>query len=368
MPRRGRRRFLRLAIAGAVGVAGLSAAGAWYVRGRDAYRELVADTWRDATVGPELLHELVRCGTLAPNSHNTQPWRFAIGADSIRILPDTGRRTPVVDPDDHHLFASLGCAAETMVQAAPAIGLTAEVEIAADGVPLLRLAQAAHAPNDMSGAIARRHSTRAAFDPAPLASADLAALEAAGGGDDRVDMLLLTDARRRASLAELILAGNSVQIRDRAFIAELKSWIRFSHAEALASRDGLFAASTGNPVLPALIGRNAFDYAFTLSAETDRLAIQLSGTSGFAIFAAAEDNPAHWVAAGRAAQRFCLRATALGLKTAWVNQPVEVPALRPVLASWLGLGERQPDLVLRFGRGPDLPPSLRRSVADVVHA
>ena len=67
-------------------------------------------------------------------------------------------------------------------------------------------------------------------------------------------------------------------------------------AEAMASRDGLFAGSSGNPVLPALIGRNAFDYAFTLNAETDRMALQLAGTSGFAVFAAAEDNPAHWVA------------------------------------------------------------------------
>ncbi len=368
MRRKGRRRFLRVAIGGAAGVAALTAAGAWYGGGRDAYQELIADIWRDATIGPELLLELVRCGTLAPNSHNTQPWRFALGTDSIRILPDTGRRTPVVDPDDHHLFASLGCAAETMVQAAPALGLAAEVEIARDGVPMLRLDRQAPAPNDMSAAIARRHSTRAAFDPAPLPSADLAALEAAGGGDERVNMLLLTDARRRASLAELILAANSVQIRDRAFIAELKSWIRFSHAEAIASRDGLFAGSSGNPVLPALIGRNVFAYAFTLGAETDRMARQLAATSGFAIFTAAEENPAHWVAAGRAAQRFCLRATALGLRTSWVNQPVEVPALRPVLASWLGLGDRRPDLVLRFGRGPDLPPSLRRPIADILLA
>jgi hypothetical protein len=27
------------------------------------------------------------------------------------ILPDLSRRCPAVDPDDHHLFVSLGCAA-----------------------------------------------------------------------------------------------------------------------------------------------------------------------------------------------------------------------------------------------------------------
>ncbi|MGH1559991.1 hypothetical protein ACRAWD_24530 [Caulobacter segnis] len=35
------------------------------------------------------------------------------GPRAIEILPDLSRRTPVVDPDDHHLFVSLGCALET---------------------------------------------------------------------------------------------------------------------------------------------------------------------------------------------------------------------------------------------------------------
>ncbi len=47
---------------------------------------------------PEL-RDYVRFGTLASNSHNTQPWKFLLGADTIHILPDFSRRTPIVDPD-----------------------------------------------------------------------------------------------------------------------------------------------------------------------------------------------------------------------------------------------------------------------------
>lgn len=176
----------------------------------------------------------------------------------------------------------------------------------------------------------------------------------------------MSEPARRASLAELVLAGNSVQLRDPAFVDELAGWIRFSHGAALARRDGPFAGSSGNPVLPAPIGRALFRQVFTLASKTDRMARQLAGSAGFAAFAAARDDPAHWLAAGRAAQRFCLAATALGLRTSWVNQPVEVAALRPVLAAWLGLGGRRPDLVLRFGRGPSLPASLRRPVGEVM--
>ena len=53
--------------------------------------------------GLTLSRELVRQATLAASSHNTQPWKFRVAEQSITILPDFTRRTPVVDPDDHHL-------------------------------------------------------------------------------------------------------------------------------------------------------------------------------------------------------------------------------------------------------------------------
>jgi hypothetical protein len=58
--------------------------------------------------------DLIRYATLAANSHNTQPWRFKISDVGIEILPDMARQIAIVDPDNHHLFASLGCAAENL--------------------------------------------------------------------------------------------------------------------------------------------------------------------------------------------------------------------------------------------------------------
>jgi hypothetical protein len=44
--------------------------------------------------------------------------RILLDKQSIVILPDLSRRCLVVDPDDHHLYVSLGCAAENILQAA----------------------------------------------------------------------------------------------------------------------------------------------------------------------------------------------------------------------------------------------------------
>jgi hypothetical protein len=61
-----------------------------------------------------------------------------------------------------------------------------------------------------------------------------------------------------------------------------------------------------------------------------------------------------------------LEATALGLRTAFINQPVEVSAVRRQFATFLGMAARRPDLVLRLGRGPLMPRSLRRPVQQVL--
>ncbi|TIV14021.1 MAG: Tat pathway signal protein, partial [Mesorhizobium sp.] len=79
------------------------------------------------------LGAIVRYATLAANSHNTQPWRFQLEGQAIEIRPDLQRRTPVVDPDDHHLYVSLGCAAANLMLAAAATGRTGEASLTADG-------------------------------------------------------------------------------------------------------------------------------------------------------------------------------------------------------------------------------------------
>ena len=61
-----------------------------------------------------------------------------------------------------------------------------------------------------------------------------------------------------------------------------------------------------------------------------------------------------------------LQATALGIRTAHINQPIEVPALRGEFASWLGSPDARPDLVIRFGRAARLPMSARRPVSAIL--
>ena len=311
--------------------------------------------------------DLVRFAILAPNGHNTQPWRFRVSPGQIEILPDFIRRTPEVDPDDHHLFASLGAAGETLALAAGARGHPGTLAFDAGGSGSLVYRFGAAPPSDLAlfDAIPRRQSTRGLYDGNPVSTSDLRTL-ADAAAIPGVDLVLITDQPRRAALRDLVIAGNNAQLADAGFLRELKLWLRFSPAQAMQTGDGLFSAASGLPTLPAWLGPRLFDLAISATSEADRYARQIQSSAGLAVIVAARADPDHWVRAGRACQRFALQATALGLKCAFVNQPVEVASLRPELASLVGLPGRRPDIVMRFGTGAALPFALRRPVADVL--
>jgi len=366
-----RRRFLGvLAGAGVAAAAGGAAAFVANSRGAAAYDAAVEGTWRHSDSFelplPVAQKDLVRYATLAANSHNTQPWRFRIADRAIFALPDLTRRLASVDPDNHHLFASLGCATENLVQAAAAFRLRANATFdAAAGGMRLDLEQAPQARSQLFDAIPRRQSTRSIYDGRAVPAEHLRLLEAAGSGDG-VKLLLFTERKQIEDILGYLIAGNSAQMDDAAFISELKSWLRFNFAEAVATDDGLFSKTTGAPTLPSWLGRLIFGLVVTKDGENKTYAAQLRSSAGVAVFISDKNEPAFWSAAGRRCQRFALQATALDIRHCFINQPVEVPAVRGQFANFLGAGDRRPDLVMRFGYGPELPRSLRRPVDQVL--
>jgi len=331
-----------------------------------AYDAMLADQLRPFAAGPDM-RELVRAATLAANNHNTQPWRYRIGSDRIDIVPDFSRRTPVVDPDDHHLFASLGAATENLVVAARHYGKATEVVLpggADDGITVHFTGDTSEA-SPLFDAITERQSSRSTYDGSALAADTLNEL-ATMTSVDGVDALVITETKRREDILEFVLAGNHAQLDDSTFRSELKSWLRFNAGAAARSGDGLLSAASGNPSLPDWLGPLMYDLTVKADGDNDKVAAQMRSSSGLMLFSAATDDPAGWVAAGRAYERFALAATNAGLRHAFVNQAVEVPAQRAQLQSYLGLRSRRADLIIRFGRGPTLPRSLRRRVDDVI--
>lgn len=339
-------------------------------RAQPDYEDVVRELWRhgqiDRSDAAAVQRELVRYATLAPSSHNTQCWKFKLEARAMSILPDYSRRCPAVDPDDHHLFVSLGCAMENLAQAGLAHGLRLHADLdESQGALRAALEPAPPQSTALFQAIPSRQSTRGEYDARPLSVDELRVLEQAAAVDG-VQLSLVTARPAMEQVLDFVVQGNSAQMRDEAFVKELKAWIRFSARDAVGHRDGLYSASSGNPSLPAWLAGPMFDMAFTERGENDKYARHIRSSSGIAVFIGPTQSKASWVGVGRAFQRFALQATAMGVRTAFLNQPVEVAALRPDFARFLGVAGSRPDLVVRFGRGPALPRSLRRPIQAVL--
>ncbi|MCB0125382.1 MAG: hypothetical protein KDE58_24180, partial [Caldilineaceae bacterium] len=320
---------------------------------------------QEATMSAQMC-ELVRYATLAASGHNTQPWRFAIKDDSITIHPDYSRRLPVVDPTDRELWISLGCALENLLVAARTTGYVAEVTYPdRDEVIHVRLTADTPQPDRLFAAIPQRQNTRSVYDGQLVRIADLDTLQALPLEPGVALHYLLTPVQLETALA-YVNEGNLQQYADPIFVAELIDWLRFNKKAALAAQDGLFACCSGNPEVPAWLGR-LFMNLSKPQQQADADAKKLRSSAGAVVITATSDDKAAWVRTGQVYERLALQMTALNIKSALLNQPIEVAELRGQLQSALGLGAA-PQLLMRFGYANAMPRSLRRPVEAVLMA
>ena len=331
------------------------------------YERTISETWRhyDFAPGQDYMN-LVRYATLAASSHNTQPWKFRLVRGRISILPDLSRRCSAVDPDDHHLYASLGCAAENLLLAAEAAGLRGHLSYdASNSSARVDLEEATVSGSALFDAIPRRQCSRTEYDGAEIPGGQLALLEEAGRTNG-VSVMLLTAGHQKEQVAEYVAEGNTAQFGDPAWAEELRTWMRFNARDAVRTADGLYARVMGKPDTPRWLGIPLMRLTVTARRQNQKDIKHIRSSGAIAVLVSEANDKPHWIDAGRCCQRLALQATALGLRIAFINQPVEVSALRPQFARFLGIGDRRPDLVVRIGRGPDMPRSLRRPVEQVL--
>ncbi len=319
---------------------------------------------REDTMSQQML-EMIRYATLAANGHNTQPWKFAVRQDGIEIHPDYSRHLPVVDPEHRELWISLGCALENLLLAARAAGYAAEVAYPeADERIQVRLTADAPQTSPRFDAIPLRQTTRSLYDGRRVPAADLDALQSLPQ-EAGVSLRFFTAPAEMETALAYVNEGNLRQYADRAFVDELIDWLRFNKQEAMGTLDGLYARCSGNPAVPRWLGR-MFVGGTQPQQQADADAAKFRSSAGAVVIATDADDRAAWVRAGQVYERLALQMTAMNIKSALLNQPIEVAELRSQFQGALALNAAQPQLLMRFGYANALPRSLRRPVQQVL--
>lgn len=336
----------------------------------------------------EQLKFLLNYAILAPSSHNTQPWLFKTVGDSIiELYADRTRSLAVVDTDDRELTISCGAALSHLQIAIRHFGYTYTIKLFAGSINEDLLAQVSigqrnesileeekENDNFLFEAITKRRTNRMKFEDREFDEPVISRLksivtEQFDIGEEerkrrtrRTWLHIAKQQGEKNSLVDLIAEGDRIQMSDKRFRRELASWI---HSNRSHSKDGMPGYAFGFGDIMSYMGPfviRTFDNGKGQAAKDRQLAI---GSPVIAVLGTEYDEPIDWLQAGMALSRMLLLARSENIWSSFLNQPIEVPELRPKAERILD-EKGYPQVMMRMGYGQDIKPTPRREVDEVL--
>ncbi|ASW89908.1 Acg family FMN-binding oxidoreductase [Mycobacterium marseillense] len=303
--------------------------------------------------------------TRAPSIDNTQPWRWRVDRTSLHLYTDPGMRLPNTDPDGRDLILSCGAALHHCVAALAATGWRADVHRLPDPADPSHLAAIEvfpHTPDRadllLSEAIPRRRSDRRTYSARPVAASDIASMAAVAA---RMGVTLRkVDATEK--LHEIVKRAALTHATDRDYLVELARWSgRYGSLAGVPARN-VPEHDCGAPIPGRIFAGPGLAQPPDASPAEDSAVILMLG-------GAADDRLAQ-LRVGEATSAVLLTATAMGLATCPITEPLEIPATREAIRADVWAADGYPQMLLRVGWAADgaapLPPTPRRALADVV--
>jgi len=269
------------------------------------------------------LQRILSAGILAPSADNRHLFRFSILADRVLMRPDALFRS--ADAQTRLLaYISFGAAVENVALEASCVGYRADISwpLTQDAICEIRLVASDDPPEQLAQAIALRHTNRRFFSGPPLTPAAKAALEREVYRVPRVSVIWLDQPAQRRTALRLIRLAETERFRSRLLHAELFSGLRFDVAPDSSCEQGI-------PIGAAeieIFARPFFRLMRHWSIMRLLNVVQGHSLAGLraayfparfsphlGVIAAGDEMPHAAISAGRAFERFWLRATQLGM-------------------------------------------------------
>lgn len=289
------------------------------------------------------LRRLVSYAALAPSPRDTQPWRFEIEGQMIRISIDESRRQPAADPMGREAHLGVGAALENLLVAAEQLGLGHTVSYFphADDAALaaaVTFEDGGSPTRVRSGltldALLERSTERGEFRIVSVPPEVIWQLQAVAL--DRDVRLDLTDNPAvKREFAELTARGARHLGADRLWRRDLANGLRH-----------------GRLPVPRLAGpllRLALRHLNVGPALARREARRLRAAPLVGLVSSRSDDPLGWVRSGQLLERVWLEACRHGLSLEPLHEALEVPRCRKELSRLLLPSGFYPQALLRVG-------------------
>jgi len=312
------------------------------------------------------LESAARASLRAPSVFNTQPWKWHITGDVMRLSSDPARRLGVTDAEGRLLLLSCGGALHHARVAFAALGWHTDIERLPDEARpdlLARIRVTGRAEPDpeatiLADAISRRRTDRRSFGERRVPPETLARLgqlvESQGA------QLYVVPDQLVPELAVAVDEAADMEFFDPAYRTELTRW---THRPAWTS-DGVPPTTAVRPALRRVPARN-----FLPDGSPGLLAgVGSDEGAAYVILFGAGDRPADLLRGGEAMSALLLQATVEGVSTAPISEAVEVAWPRQLLRRLLP-GSGEPHLIVRLGYAESdelLPISPRREARETI--
>jgi hypothetical protein len=289
------------------------------------------DAWRDWNKqrGPMAL---VAAAILAANAHNAQAWVFHVSSQRIDVFADSSRNIGAVDPFLREMHVSLGAAIENLLQAVPANGYTAKLQLLPSPAQPLHVASVALTPgptrrSELYEQIPHRHTDRTAYTAQAVPAGALAQMSALAADLPGTRVYWFTNQADRDRIGALMIAAAQALSEDRQQSVDDNHWFRHDWDAIQRYKDGLTIDAQGLPALTAAIAKllpatsRQYNDTFWVKRTRDP---QTKTAAAYGIVAAPDphDN-AQRLSGGRLLQRIHLWTAAHGLSLGHMNQITE---------------------------------------------
>ncbi len=313
----------------------------------------------------ETVQTVLSLATRAPSVHNTQPWRWRVGSSSLHLYADRRKHLSNTDPDGRDVILSCGIALHHCVVALAALGWQSKIHRSPNPDEPDHLAAVEvyrHPANEidisLAAAIPRRHTDRRRYSAWSVPSHHIALL---GARATRMGIMF----RQIESLPELQrTVAQSVQLHsaDLGYLSELTTWSgRHASPEGVPARNTP-AADPRSPIPPRLFAGAKLAQPVDSEPLEDNAVVLALGTK--------DDSMVARLRAGEASSSVLLSATALGLASCPVTEPLEITETRDAVQIEVFGLSAIPQMLLRIGWAPvnadPMPATPRRPLCDVV--
>jgi hypothetical protein len=328
----------------------------------------------------------IALGISAPNSHNTQAWKFRVLDDfTMHLYVDEKRLLPATDPPARQIHMSAGCFLETMAHGATLFGYEAGVVLFPEGyssgldfggkpVAKVALKKAGSAPSPLAHYITRRQTSRVAYTGDMLTDSEFQGLKTLSG-DHHGELLFYN--RDLSGFLDVFYEAFAMESRTYATNEETRRWFRFSEEKRREKRDGLSVPQGGVGGLAKVFAEaslkdgdeKTWHGEKSIEGSLKNFKKGLESSKGIVIWKTKTNGFEDWVRSGMDYAKFSLAMTKMGFYAHPCNQVIqeypEMNALRARFDSMMRVREPEKiQMIVRIGRSKAPYYSYRRNVDD----